>query len=87
MKILKKVLPIKCSNGTPMCFSCLVTSGVGIVASSITNQNKFGICFSVCPNLVISANCSARLYVGVIMYKGGGKGYKIIINMHKIINK
>lgn len=55
-----------------MRLSCLVNCDVGFVASSITNQNKFGMCFRVYPNRVISATCSGRLYVGVMMYNGGG---------------
>lgn len=66
-------LPVKCSNGIPMRLSCLVNCDVGNVASSITSQNMFGMCFRVYPNRVISATCSGRLYVGVIMYRGGGR--------------
>lgn len=57
-----------------MCFNCLVTNGVGWTASSITSQYRFGTCFNVYPNRVISAICSDRLYVGVIIYSGGGNG-------------
>lgn len=64
--------PTKCSNGTPMRFSCFVSNGVGCAASSITSQKRFGTCFSVYPKRVISANCSGRRNVGVIMYSGGG---------------
>lgn len=59
--------PIKCSNGTFILFNNFVTNPVGFSASSITNQNKFFTCFNVYPNRVISANCSGRLYVGVII--------------------
>lgn len=50
--------PTKCTNGIPIRCNCLVTNGVGCVASSITNQNKFGTCFNVYPKRVISAICS-----------------------------
>lgn len=53
-------LPVKCSKGTPIRFNCRVTNAVGTVASSITNQNKLGMCLRVYPKRVISAICSAR---------------------------
>lgn len=55
--------------------NCFVTNAVGVDASSTTNQNRFGICFNVWPNRVISAICSGRRKVGVIIYNGGGSCY------------
>lgn len=69
--MFKYNLPTKCSNGTPIRFNCLVSNGVACKASSMTNQNIFGTCFSVYPKRVISANCSGRRNVGVITYNGG----------------
>lgn len=70
-----------------MRLSCLVNCDVGNVASSITSQNIFGMCFKVYPNRVISATCSARLYVGVIIYNGGGRilNLKIFSFLKKIV--
>lgn len=80
---------MKCSNGIPIRFSCLVNCGVGSVASSMTSQNMFGMCFRVYPNRVISATCSGLLYVGVIMYKGGGKilNKKIFLIFSKYVQR
>lgn len=70
-----------------MRFNCRVTNGVVTVASSITNQKRFGTCLSVYPKRVISATCSGLRYVGVITYNGGMEGILVDYDNRLLVNR